>query len=81
MADEIDAGQERGEISTCDRPDEPVQTADSLGLDWRRVAEWRATRDKGEGAVEKAIQSVASPSVDITDREAYQEYARLAPGR
>jgi hypothetical protein len=79
MADEIDAGQERGEISTGGRPDEPVQTADRLGLNWRRVAEWRAT--KGEGGVEKAIQSVASPSIDITDREAYQEYARLVPGR
>ena len=56
MADEIDTGQERGEISSGGRPNETVLTSDSLGLDRRRVAEWRETRDAGQEVVEQAIQ-------------------------
>lgn len=65
MADEIDKGRELGTLDTKggDRTSN-VQTSDiapatyeDLGLDRRRVAEWREVRDAGEQAVEEAIQT------------------------
>jgi hypothetical protein len=59
MADEIDRGQERGEVarqgqrSNVRAPD--VCELDDLGIDRRRVAEWRAIRDAGPALVEKVI--------------------------
>ena len=65
MANEIDRAQERGEVARAggDRDNSIVQTSDNrnestlsdIGLDRRRVAEWRETRDAGEGVVEAAI--------------------------
>jgi hypothetical protein len=55
MADEYDAGRDRGEVAKNGQHGEAVQTSDSLGLDRRRVAEWRETRDAGEDVVEEAI--------------------------
>jgi len=57
MADEIDRGQERGDVKPAHRT---VQGSDSssyddLGIDRRRVAEWRETRDAGPEVVEEAI--------------------------
>lgn len=60
MADEIDAGQKRGEIATSGQHGGAVQTSDSLDLDRRRVAEWRETRDAGPEIVEQAIQGALS---------------------
>jgi phage N-6-adenine-methyltransferase len=61
MADEIDAGHERGEVRT--RADnQHVRTSDKLGsleelgVDRRRLAEWREVRDAGKEVVEQAIQ-------------------------
>src|SRR5258706_6333733 len=65
MADEIDAGQARGEIQKVggDRKSIIAQSSgndptplDALGLDSRRIAEWRDVRDVGEAVVEQAIQ-------------------------
>ena len=56
MANEIDRGQERGEIAKDGQHGETVHTADSLGLDRRRVSEWREVRDAGEEVVEGAIR-------------------------
>ena len=59
MADEIDAGQERGEVPVQGQHATHVQGADmtELGIPRQRVSEWRAARDKGEEAVKEAIQS------------------------
>ena len=56
MADEIDRGQAAGEVAAKGRPEnvqssdiyEPATFAD-LGVTRQRVAEWRQTRDAGEG--------------------------------
>ena len=63
LAREIDAGQERGEIARVgDNPN--VRTSDNqttigeLGLDRRRVAEWRGLAAAGEQAVDAAINEV-----------------------
>jgi hypothetical protein len=55
MADEADAAQARGELARAGQHGEAVQTSDSLGLDRRRLAEWRSVRDAGPEAVEAAI--------------------------
>ena len=66
MADEIDRGQSSGDIATKNQPvsqyvqepDIPVAaTYEDLGLDRRRVAEWREVRDAGEEVVEQAIDT------------------------
>jgi hypothetical protein len=60
MANEIDAAQDRGEVASAggNAGKTNVQTSDidpaklsDLGLDRRRVQEWRRTRDAGEPAV------------------------------
>lgn len=58
MADEIDRGQASGEVAGLgfNQHSEGVQTTDTLGLDRRRVSEWREMRDAGEPVVEQAIQ-------------------------
>ena len=57
MVQEIDAAKERGEVARNGQHGEAVQTSDSLGLDRRRVAEWRELRDAGgEKVVEAAIE-------------------------
>lgn len=60
MADEIDAGQASGDVASQGRPRENRQGSavyTDLGVDHRRVSEWRELRDAGEPAVEQAIQS------------------------
>lgn len=64
MADEIDAGQERGEVAKPNQPvSQYVQTADipatldELGVTRQRLAEWRDVRDAGERVIEQAINS------------------------
>ena len=60
MADEIDRGQDSGEVARQGRPKENSQGSavyDDLGIDHRRVSEWRDIRDAGEEAVEDAIQT------------------------
>jgi N6-adenosine-specific RNA methylase IME4 len=64
MADEIDRGQERGDVSVAggDRQtivrtsDNAPATFDDLDIDRRRVAEWREIRDAGESVVEAVIR-------------------------
>jgi hypothetical protein len=65
MANEIDAGQERGEVATQERG-RPVSvqgsgtssaaTLDELGVSRQRLSEWREVRDAGPDVVESAIQ-------------------------
>jgi ParB family chromosome partitioning protein len=65
MADEIDAGQERGEVATQERG-RPISvqgsdtssaaTLDELGISRQRLSEWREVRDAGPDVVESAIQ-------------------------
>jgi hypothetical protein len=68
MAEEIDRGQETGEVARptdtlrqnvvvrgADNDAEPATFSD-LGIARQRVAEWRKIRDAGEEAVEQAIQ-------------------------
>lgn len=67
MANEIDAGQERGEVAT--RADnqhvrasdkQPPATYDELGVRRQQVHEWRQARDTGEEKVEATIQEAFS---------------------
>jgi hypothetical protein len=56
-----DRGQERGELATNRDGDSSVRTPDTgtyadLGIDRRRVAEWREIRDAGEAVVEAAFK-------------------------
>jgi hypothetical protein len=52
MADEVDRGQASGEVRTkadiqhVQSPDK-LSSYDDLGIDRRRVAEWREVRDAG----------------------------------
>jgi phage N-6-adenine-methyltransferase len=62
MADEIDRGQAAGEVARQDRHPGSVRAVDtepityeSLGIDRRRVPEWREIRDAGDQVVEQAI--------------------------
>jgi phage N-6-adenine-methyltransferase len=65
MADEIDAAQAAGAVARPNQPvsqyvqssDIPPATFDELGVDRRRVAEWRELRDVGEEVVNQAIQA------------------------
>jgi phage N-6-adenine-methyltransferase len=68
MADEIDRGQEAGEVARKNQPvtqyvqepDIPTPTPatyEDLGIDRRRVADWREIRDAGPEKVEEAIQT------------------------
>jgi phage N-6-adenine-methyltransferase len=69
MADEIDRGQGSGELARAsDGRPRGVRAADTsapatyegLGIDRRRVAEWREIRDTGEQVVEQAISGALS---------------------
>jgi hypothetical protein len=64
MADEVDRGQESGDIARDGQHGEAVRTSDSLSLDRRRVAEWRDVRDAGEQAVEGAIRKPRAATSD-----------------
>jgi len=58
MADEIDRGQASGEVhhhGKVQTSDLKPATYDDLGIDKRRVGEWREIRDAGESVVENAI--------------------------
>jgi ParB family chromosome partitioning protein len=63
MADEIDAAQASGDVARADGrvnqwvSDPRTATLNELGLDRRRVAEWRELRDAGEDIVDRAIQA------------------------
>lgn len=60
MANEIDAGQERGEVAKPNQPvtryvrsaDIPAKLED-LGVSRQRLSEWRDVRDAGEQVVER----------------------------
>lgn len=56
MADEIDKGQASGELARQGDPRASGVTQAELGIDSRRVSEWRETRDAGPEVVEAAIQ-------------------------
>jgi phage N-6-adenine-methyltransferase len=57
MADEVDRGQANGEVPVQGQHAAHVQASDmtGLGLDRRRVAEWREVREAGDHVVEQAI--------------------------
>lgn len=61
MADELDkkpsAQGQRRDINLVRRSDEVAPAYEDLGLDRRRVAEWREVRDAGEEVVERAIDT------------------------
>jgi N6-adenosine-specific RNA methylase IME4 len=54
MANEIDADPG---IARHGQHGEDVRTLDNLGLDRRRVAEWREVRDAGDDVVERALRN------------------------
>lgn len=58
MANEIDAAQERGDLPRRGQHAAHAQGSgmSDVGIDTRRIAEWRDTRDAGEEVVEAAIQ-------------------------
>jgi DNA N-6-adenine-methyltransferase (Dam) len=64
MADEIDRGQANGEVARADGStnqwvsEARTATFEDLGIDRRRVAEWREIRDAGPAFVEKVITRV-----------------------
>jgi hypothetical protein len=59
MADEIDRGQADGQVATQGRPNgensQGSAVYSDLGIDHRRVSEWREVRDAGPEVVERAI--------------------------
>ena len=64
MANEIDRGQAGGEVATPGRVNarsQGISTFDKLGLDSRRVSEWREVPDAGEEVVEGAIRACRGP--------------------
>lgn len=76
MADEIDAGQARGEIAGRGQgknADRNVQAADisfdDLGVARQRVQEWREIRDAGEEAIEEAISAALAEDRTPTKAE------------
>lgn len=79
MADEIDRGQASGDVSVAggDRqtivrsPDNAPATFDDLGIDRRRVAEWREVRDAGEAVVENAITKALDEGRTPTKADIY----------
>lgn len=59
MADEIDAGQKRGEVAKKNQTyvqDSDVTTLADIGVTRQRVSEYRKMRDAGEEAIDDAIQ-------------------------
>ena len=66
MADEVDRGQANGEVASAgDSPsvrasDNQAITYEALGIDRRRVAEWREIRDAASEVVEQAINGALS---------------------
>jgi hypothetical protein len=75
IAREFDAAQARGEVSRGGRPSETVQTSDSLGLDRRRIAEWRDLAEAGEEAVDDAIDEVVREA-NLTGRNVSKSAVR-----
>jgi hypothetical protein len=64
LAREIDAAQERGEVAKqgqrADVRSADISGLDDLGIDRRRVAEWRDMAEAGEDAVDEAIDKAAA---------------------
>lgn len=64
MADEIDAGQERGDVADQGERSNvrsaDVSTLNDLGVSKQRLSEWREVRDAGPEVVEQAIQDALS---------------------
>jgi phage N-6-adenine-methyltransferase len=56
-------------ISGCPISDPRTATLDDLGLDRRRVAEWRELRDAGEQIVDQAIQAALDEDRAPTDAD------------
>jgi hypothetical protein len=67
MAREIDAAQERGEVAVRGRPGVNVQSSDiyypELGVDRRRVSEWRDAAEAGDEIVDRAIDNAVKSGV------------------
>ena len=55
MANEVDAGQARGEVRRPGRHSNSPGLGE-LEIDSRRLSEWREMRDAGEEVIEEAIQ-------------------------
>jgi hypothetical protein len=87
MADEIDRGQASGEVASAgDNPivrasDNQVITYESLGIDRRRVAEWRAIRDADPAFVEKVIAKALAEDRAPTKADIHRAVAggRISP--
>lgn len=64
MADELDrkpsAQGQRRDLNFRQEPAEVAPTYEELGIDHRRVSEWRETRDAGDPIVEQAIEVALS---------------------
>ena len=69
MADEIDAGQDRGEVARAggdrdsivrDLDNRTESRLEDLGVSRQRLSEWRDTRDAGSEVVEQAIEEALS---------------------
>ncbi len=63
MVDELDKKPSaQGRRTDIVRGSDEVVTLDDLGLDRRRVAEWREVRDAGEAAITEALAEVLAPT-------------------
>jgi hypothetical protein len=86
MADEIDRGQANGEVASAgDNPivrasDNQVLTYEALGIDRRRVSEWRELRDAGEEAVERAIEAALAEGRAPTKSDIHRSRWPHPPG-
>src|SRR5689334_18265526 len=77
MANEIDRGQEAGEVAKQGDPQGPGVSQADLGVSSQRVAEWRELRDAGEQVVE-AVQAL-SPGSPAFGAERFLCPARISP--
>ena len=86
MANEVDAAQERGEVQRHggqlprDDQSSDIPSIDELGLDRRRLSEWRDMRDAGEDVAndiinERLAEGRAPTKADIRRRATSQQPA------
>lgn len=72
MANEVDAGRDRGELAKQGDPRTSGVSLREIGIDDRRLSEWRDIRDAGESIVESALNRALSEGRAPTKAEILQ---------
>ena len=89
MADEIDKGQERGEVANKGQRANvraaDISELDDLGVSRQRLSEWRKTRDAGMvvvgGAIAEALDEGRAPTKADIRRATAQAWPSGCPSR